>query len=115
MKVPFNTILKQFDGTPIKRQGSEATLILRDVAVESLLTVPRDEAQITGDEKAKRWFLASRVYANPAIDLTVEDIALIKKMIGKAYGPLVVGQAWELLEGRDLPDCMMKENVEEGR
>jgi len=44
--------------------------------------------------------LATRIYANPEeLDLTIEEIAKIKQLIGKGYGPLIVGQAWDMLEG----------------
>jgi hypothetical protein len=34
-----------------------------------------------------------------APDLKIEDIAELKKCIGKAFNPWVVAQAWQMLEG----------------
>ena len=43
------------------------------------------------------------------IELESEDISLIKKLVGKMYAPLVVGQMARLLEGK----CTGLEPVEE--
>ena len=32
-------------------------------------------------------------------DLTVDELSSIKKLVGEAYGPLIVAQAWPMLEG----------------
>ena len=96
MKINFNQPIKNIQGEGIK------DLTLKTVSVESLLATFDDERSLLGEEKAKRYLLATRIYANPEdIDLTVEEISKIKQLIGKGYGPLVVGQAWEILEGRE--------------
>ena len=33
------------------------------------------------------------------VDLTIEEAAEIKKLVGKAYGPVVVGRVYEIFEG----------------
>ena len=97
MKINFNQPIKNITGEDIK------DLTLKTVSVEALLATFDDERSLSGEEKAKRYLLATRIYANPEdIDLTVEEIAKIKQLIGKGYGPLVVGQAWEILEGREV-------------
>jgi len=60
-----------------------------------------DEQNISGEERAKRGDLARDIRAATArgdFKLKVEDLALIKKLIGKAYGPMVVSGAWRLLD-----------------
>ena len=95
MKINFNQPIKNIMGEEIK------DLTLKTVSVESLLATFDDERSLLGEEKAKRYVLATRIYANPEeLDLTVEEISKIKQLIGKGYGPLVVGQAWEILEGK---------------
>ena len=95
MKINFNQNLKKLDGTDLEN------ITLKSVTTEVLQLAFQDEQGLSGEEKAKRWVLATRVYANPGnIDLTIEEVSLIKKLIGKAYGPLIVGQAWEMLEGK---------------
>lgn len=35
--------------------------------------------------------------------LTADEITLIKKLVAKAYNPLVVGRTWELLDPASVP------------
>ena len=94
MKINFNQLIKNIQGEEIK------DLTLKTVSVEALLATFSDEQSLSGEEKAKRYVLATRIYANPEeLDLTVEEVAKIKQLIGKGYGPLIVGQAWDMLEG----------------
>ena len=79
-------------------KGEPATV--RGVAIEALFAQFKDEENLSGEEKLKRWELASKIKADPdPVDLTVEEVALLKKLIGKAYGAIIVGQAWKVLEG----------------
>ena len=77
--------------------GKPATL--RFIAVKALSMVYQDEQSLSGEEKFKRYDLAMKIKADP-VDLEVEEISLIKKLIGKAYGPVIVWQAWNILEGK---------------
>ena len=98
MKINFNQPIKQLGkDEPILKPNSTEPFCLRDVAVEALLAPEENQ---TGEEKAKRYVMATRLYANPeGVDFTVEEIAKIKQAIGKGYGALVVGQSWGILEG----------------
>ena len=95
MNINFNQIIKDIYGGEVK------DLTLQKVSVDALLATFEDERILSGEEKAKRWLIATRIVANPEdIDLETQDIALIKKLIGKGYSPLIVGRAWEMLEGK---------------
>lgn len=101
MVINFNQTLKRIDGTNLTLDGGKDGT-LKHFAMEALQFNFNDERDITPETKCKRWLLATRIYANPEkIDLTVEELAELKKLIGKAYGPLVVGQTWEILEGKN--------------
>jgi hypothetical protein len=95
MKLKFNEKIKDLDGNVLKDNGKELTLL--NVATTSLLAVFDDE-RIDGQEKAKRGMLAIKIHSNPDVELTVEEIALIKRLIGKTYVPLVVARAYEIIE-----------------
>ena len=95
MKINFTAELKTLGG-----ESLQPPTTLKEVAVNALLAMLEDERHISGEDKAKRWLLATRIYSNPeGVDLAVEEVALIKNLIGKAYLPLIVGQAWQMLEG----------------
>ena len=99
MKINFDQELKTLDDQPIISESKGVTL--KSAAVNALLAIYPDEQNLSGEEKAKRYVLATRIYANSGDkpDLSLEDIVLIKKLIGKAYGPLIVGQSFQILEG----------------
>ena len=95
MKINFNQPIKNITGEDIK------DLTLKSISVEALLATFPDEQSLSGEEKAKRYVLATRIYANPeGLEWTVEEVAKVKGLIGKGYGPLIVGQAWDMLEGK---------------
>jgi hypothetical protein len=74
-------------------------VMLSTVCVNALMNSYPDEQTLTGKEKADRYHVAMKIQANPGrVDLTVEQLTLLKLLVGKAYGPLVVGQVYDLLE-----------------
>lgn len=100
MKIDFNQELKALDGTALPGPEGKNKTTLKDISCHGLLAAFDDERNLSGEEKCKRYVLATWIYANDDLDLTVEDIALIKKLIGKGFTAIVVGQAFEMLEGK---------------
>jgi hypothetical protein len=104
VSVPFDTVLKDFDGRPVKhnRAGELVDATLKGVAVEALLLV--DAQGLSADEHLSRYGLAQRIHkANGAgVELTVEEIALVKRLLAKGYTPGVVGAAVEILDPASL-------------
>jgi hypothetical protein len=98
MKMIFGRELLDFAGAPLQGNGTAVTL--KSVALEALLAVIPDEKNLSGEEKAQRYLLAQRIYKGEE-EYTVEEIGTIKTLIGKAYGPVVVGAAWGLLENHE--------------
>jgi hypothetical protein len=98
MKIAVDKVLIGIDGKSVKdTEGKEPTL--KHIAVEALLAVYRGEENLKGEEKLKRWLLATKIeMSNGLTEFTIEEVALIKELIGKAYGPLIVGPCWIALE-----------------
>lgn len=95
----FTQTLRGVDDKPITTSPTDPTpLTLSDVAVGALMGVLPADSNEDGATRFKRGELAHRIYKANNIELTVEEIALIKDRIGKAYGPLVVYAAWPLLD-----------------
>ena len=98
MEVIFERELKDLDGNDIPDQQGKPTT-LRNIATNSIVAMFQDEKNIGGEEKLKRWDLALKVKnTSDPVSLTVEELALVKNMVAKAYGTLIVGQAWKMLE-----------------
>lgn len=88
--------------TPKELDGRECPVdsmfTLRLAARNALNGVYQDEQNLSGDEKYKRGEIAQSIIATGEVKLKVEDIALIKRLIGKAYPPPIVFQAWRELD-----------------
>lgn len=99
MKIDFSKELIGYDGEPLKE--GERVITLAMVCCNALMNQTEEDTKLPGEEKLRRFDLATVVYASkePA-DLKVEDIVLLKTQVGKLYGPLVVGPVWKLLEGK---------------
>lgn len=106
MEVNVNVSFKTLDGKNIPanpQKPEEGTMSLKDVCVASLLA-PLEEEKLDGNEKAKRYVIAQKIYEceEGTVNLNVEDISLLKKLIGNMYLPLIVGQAYSFLEGNTI-------------
>ena len=93
MRIDMEKELTTLDGKVIGK--------MKQFCVESLLAVFEDERNLMGQEKLNRFILAKKIYEGEGeIEIPIEDISLLKKLVGKGYGALIVGQAWEILEGK---------------
>jgi hypothetical protein len=101
MKIDFSQELQDLDGVSLKvmKGEQEVPFILAKVCVDALMATYQDELALSGEEKLKRFDLATIIYASrEPVDLQAENIALIKKLVAKGYGPLIVGQTWKMLD-----------------
>jgi hypothetical protein len=117
MRIDFNQALRNFAGQTLKEpdpnakpkkdeNGKEVPVLkeitLRDIALGALTATHEDERGLKGEDKAKRYHLAEKIYASKKEDGVVhveaKDVDLIKELIGKSFPVIAVGQAYELLD-----------------
>lgn len=111
MKRNLQTALHFLDGKPLVEATKTGTdeagkdiieqrpITLAGIAVNALLAQHEDERALPGADKVKRYKLAQKIHdAAGEMDVTAEDVALLKTLIGKTYPPLLVGLAWQILE-----------------
>lgn len=98
MKINFAQEFKTFGGETLK--DAEGNVFnLKGVCATVLLGQQQNE-KATGEEKMKRYELAKKIWdGDGVVDVKAEDITTLKKLIGESYLPLVVGQAYQMLEG----------------
>jgi hypothetical protein len=102
--IDFNQTFAQLDGSPILgSDGKPSDAKLYIVAENALLASYEDEKALSGEEKLKRYMLAQKIEidarnSKPDTELTADEIALLKRLVAKAYGPLIVGQAWKMID-----------------
>lgn len=122
MQINFDVVIKDIydnDMTTAEKndtkdkKAEQIPFTLRHAAVEGLLAVLPIDANIDGAEKLIRWELATKVHRNKVeetegkvtqlrstpLDLSPEEVSLIKKRIGDVYGTPIVGPCWDLLNG----------------
>lgn len=101
-EVDFSTIITDADGAPIidctTDCGGKPPLTLGRVSMRALTAIYNDEPSLSGEDKFRRGELAMRVYKGGSVALTAEDTALLKRLIAKGYGPLIVLKTWPLLD-----------------
>lgn len=107
MKLNFNTVLVDHEGKAItdsiaaqSNGGVTKDLTLGNAAIYALNSTFQDEQSLDSNEKFNRGRLAYDIYKTPELDLKAEDIAIVKKVIGKLFSPLVVFQAFNILDGK---------------
>ena len=103
--IDFTVVLKDLNGEDIIERNlapdntaKSKPLTLGAVAANALLAQFEDEKNLSGEEKVKRYGLAMRVVSSKDAALKAEEVAEIKKLVAKAYSPLIVGRAWGLLD-----------------
>jgi len=97
MRLDVSKVLKGIDGRDMTdATGAPATL--GAVAVIALTGNYADEPQLAGEEKFARYELALRMVRGGVVELTVDQLAKIKALIGKGLGVAAVGAAWSAIE-----------------
>jgi hypothetical protein len=108
MKIDLSCEFENADGTPAIATDTKKALTLKDILIGSLL-----DGRAPDDEKVKRYSLYRDVKKSKVgfIDVNVEDVAFLKKIVLSTQSTLVVGQAHEMLE---IPYAPRVELDEEG-
>jgi hypothetical protein len=97
MRIDFDSQLFNLDGSHLKdiTTGKERDALLKTVCVNALLGEDKEDS---GEEKLRRYRLGTRIYKGGVIEVTAEEVSLMKKLIGRFFPPLVAGQSLEMLE-----------------
>lgn len=103
MKIKPYIEIEDMDGQPMPggTEKDSKMFTLKTACINGLYAQFEDEKNLSGEEKIKRYNLAEKIYSakdKDEVDLKAEEITLLKKLIAKAYGALIVGRCWELLD-----------------
>jgi hypothetical protein len=112
MKINFEQTLKDMDGKDITEGKEKKVLTLDKVCVNALLSENQDDRQ-SGEDKLKVFQLAKKIYGAGEVEVTAEEIVLIKNKVGRFYLPLVVGQVYEILEKTPIVPRRTPKKLEE--
>lgn len=103
MKVDLDAKITDLEGRPTK-DGEKDMTLSSVICSAMLVTVPGDQ-ELSSDEKVRMFKLAQSAIKAGQQELSVEDVAFLKKRIGKLFGPLVVGRAFDLLEQKETSNA----------
>lgn len=125
MKVNFDTTLLTLDGKVVKSDvdGKKVSATLKSICVNVLMVSNPREKDLGGEEKLKRYELARKINAGGEIEVSAEDVALLKELVGYLYGPLVVGNVYSLFEslrqekegGNEVNEKKVSDNLDESK
>ena len=74
-------------------------LTLKLACARSLATLLESEGAMNGDERGKLGLLAIRVFeADGEMNISAEEIVLLKERVGRLYPPVVVARVFEALD-----------------
>lgn len=104
MLINFDTVMKNLNGSEITE--NDKPVAMKDFVVNALLSI-QGEPNLAAQEKFERGLLATKVYDGGDLELTVEEIATVKKTIGLYYPPLIVAQIYKHIES-DAPVKKLK-------
>lgn len=105
MKIDMSQQLRGLDGKPVLvKDGEESVpMKLSNVCVNALLTATEGDKKQSGEDKFKNYHLAQKLHEKSEVELEAEEVAKLKERVSKVFpSPLVVGQAWDMLEGKTV-------------
>lgn len=78
------------------KQEVRVSLNLDDVV---MLNLNKEDSTCTPSERFSRFLLSEKIKeADGEVDLTVDELAMIKKVVGDNPNPLIVGRVWKYIE-----------------
>lgn len=103
--IRFSTVIVDFEDKPIlddvamqSNGGVPVELTLGRAARHALCLPHQEDRDVNGSEKFRRASLAYDIASKGDQPLKSEDVALIKRLIGRLYNPIVVFRAFPLLD-----------------
>lgn len=96
--------IKDLNGAPLKKPDG-AEFLLVDALHEVLQATFSDEATLPAATKVERFELAIRLTKPNPVEVTIDEAAELKRLIGKGYGPLIVGRVYEIIEAAGRPSA----------
>ena len=103
MDLELNPLEWETNACPICRRGrtsKPATLkvLCADALVQGYTDARGQPIQIPGDEHVRRFKLAMKVMQGGELDISVEDVALIRDLVKLRFTPLFAGQIWLMID-----------------
>lgn len=106
MKRNFAQKLKNFNDEDVKEDGNFVTM--KDLAKVAIGV--SDQKECTAEEKWRKFELSIKIHNSDVVELSSEDVALLKDVASRSLSTLGYGRFREFLE-TDYTDCVETEEV----
>ena len=103
MIIDFSKQLFTRKGDPMKESMEpEAKIATLGSVCIAALDSTTGAGNLAGKDKYRRGWLADRIFrAKAPISIKAEDLVTIKELVGQAFSPIVVKQAWDILDPQE--------------
>jgi hypothetical protein len=71
-------------------EQEDVELTLRMVIGEALAAVYREESELSAEDKRARARIIEKAFDNDFVDLSDEEVSMVRERIDRAYGPLTI-------------------------
>lgn len=102
MKIDFSSALINLDGGSFKGPDGEP-LKLWEISIEALNAIEKAEGrekQLNAAEKVRRGELCVKLYKAGVVDLSAEDVALIKEKCIEIAKPILAKRLADIFDGK---------------
>lgn len=97
MKIEISPQILGLDGAPLLEGFT-----VKEAMIQSLVTALPGDERLTGMQKFEAFNLATKINsADNFVDLSIEDMKLIKDRSGKMFSPVAMARVWQALERDD--------------
>ena len=98
-KIKIDVPFEGFEG-PIQGEDNGVSMTLKSMVVKA--SIIGNPNEVDGEAKYKVYKVGQKfVEAEEEVELSAEEIVLIKKLIANVYpSPMVIGIAYDMLEGK---------------
>ena len=100
-EIKLSGFVVDVDGDPLKDDKGRNLTMIR-ACMQSVVSQGPNE-KIEADEKYKRYILFKKLGRSKdgSVDLDLDERKKIKDLVGIAYGALVMGQIWDVLDPKE--------------
>jgi len=101
MKIKCDIVVTNLKGEPFVANGEQLTV--RGVITSSLLGDFKEaEGWIQGDDKHRRFKLAQKFFMGEEVEVSNQELQLIRRLVGLNYPPSVVGFVFDIWDSKTL-------------
>ena len=102
MVIKIDVPLRNMDGDVMKDNDGTGNVIDATVRLALVNAILSPVERESGTKKVEKYELARKIHkAESEVELTVEEISLAKERIGEVFPALIVGQMFNILEGKE--------------